>query len=170
MVVGDVTSHKPQPTNHGRCTLPPVRVYLAAAMTNASRDPSAIQALVEHLESQGHEVPTRHVADEAGREDDAAISDGDLARRDLAWLADCHALVAEVSAPSHGVGIEVATAVALGIPVLLLYRAGTMVSRLLLGLAGTEAVAYADIPGANALLLGFLSRVGAAPRVVSRGG
>src|SRR5271157_3987233 len=136
-------------------------------MTNTSRDLSAIQCLVEHLESQGHVVPTRHVADQAGREDDAVITDSEVAQRDLAWLGGCDALVAEVSAPSHGVGIEVAAAAGLGIPVLLLYRAGTMVSRLLLGLGGTEAAAYADMADARALLSTFLSRLGASPQVVS---
>ncbi len=73
-------------------------------MTNPSRVLSIIQGLVNHLESRGHEVPTRQVADRAGREGDSRIPYGELARRDLAWLSGCDALVAEVSAPSHGVG------------------------------------------------------------------
>ena len=147
-----------------------MRVYLAAAMTNPARDLGVIQGLVDHLEAHGHEVPTRHVADRAGREDDTVITDGELARRDLAWLSGCNALVAEVSAPSHGVGIEVATAARLGIPALLLYRAGTPVSRLLLGLDGIQAGAYADLTGARSLVSEFLTHLEAATRTAGRGG
>ncbi|MFI5167526.1 MAG: nucleoside 2-deoxyribosyltransferase [Thermoanaerobaculales bacterium] len=139
-----------------------MRVYFAAAMTNPLRDLGAIQALVEHLESNGHDVPTRHVADAAGPEDDSVITDTDVARRDLAWLVGCDALVAEVSTPSHGVGIEVATAIARGLPVLLLHRAAARVSRLLLGLPGASVAAYASPADAAAALSTFLAEVEAA--------
>jgi hypothetical protein len=52
--------------------------------------------------------------------------------------------VAEVSTPSHGVGVEVAVAVAADKPALLAHRLGTTASRLLLGLRGVEAFAYTD--------------------------
>jgi hypothetical protein len=132
-------------------------------MTNPLRDLGAIQALVKQLESNGHDVPTRHVADAAGPEDGSMITDTDVARRDLAWLAGCDALVAEVSTPSHGVGIELATAIARGLPVLLLHRASARVSRLLLGLPGASAAAYASPADAAAALSTFLAEVEAAP-------
>ncbi|HUK12535.1 MAG TPA: nucleoside 2-deoxyribosyltransferase [Thermoanaerobaculaceae bacterium] len=145
-----------------------MRVYLAAAMTNASRDLATIRALVDHLESAGHEVPTRHVADAAGREPESAITHAEVARRDLAWVAGSDALVAEVSTPSHGVGVEVAAASARGVPTLLVHRAGVPVSRLLLGLPGIEVAAYADAAQARASVSRFLARVGAA-RPAARG-
>jgi hypothetical protein len=119
-----------------------MRIYLAAAMTNAGRDLDAIRTLLDCLEDDGHEVPTRHVASPLGREAEQDITDGVLARRDLDWVAGCDALIAEVSTPSHGVGVEVATAVACGKPVLLAYRRGLAISRLLLGLPGVEVLAY----------------------------
>jgi nucleoside 2-deoxyribosyltransferase len=137
----------------------PMRVYLAAAMTNATRNLDDIRALVELLHAQGHEVPTGHVADPSGREPEAEISDAELARRDLAWVASCDALVAEVSTPSHGVGIEVATALAHGCPVLLLHRAGARLSRLLLGLPGATTRAYASAADAAAAVSAFLATV-----------
>lgn len=139
-----------------------MRVYLAAAMTSADRDLPAIAALVAHLERCGHEVPTRHVADPGGRELDAALSDAELARRDLDWLAGCDALVAEVSTPSHGVGIEVMVAVQRLLPVLLLYRRGSRVSRLLLGLPFARAAMYDGSAEAAAAIDAFLARVAGA--------
>ncbi|HQT95124.1 MAG TPA: nucleoside 2-deoxyribosyltransferase, partial [Thermoanaerobaculaceae bacterium] len=121
-----------------------MRVYLAAAMTNGARDLGAIRALLASIEGEGHEVPTRHVADPRGREVEGEATDAEVAQRDLAWVMSCDALVAEVSTPSHGVGVEVATALQHGIPVLLLHRRDAVVSRLMLGLTGVESAAYSD--------------------------
>jgi hypothetical protein len=136
-----------------------MRIYLAAAMTHTGRDLGAIQALLQCLESEGHEVPTRHVSDPRGREVEGEISDVELARRDLGWVAGCDALVAEVSTPSHGVGVEVAAALAAGKRVLLAYRRGTVVSRLLLGLPEVEILAYANTSEACEGVRAFLARV-----------
>jgi hypothetical protein len=121
-----------------------MQIYLAAAMTHTGRDLGAIRMLLECLEADGHAVPSRHVADPLGRNVESEVADVEVARRDLSWVAGCDALVAEVSTPSHGVGVEVATAVAADKPVLLVYRRSTTVSRLLLGLPGVEVFAYTD--------------------------
>lgn len=136
-----------------------MRIYLAAAMTHTGRDLDAIRWLLDCLEADGHEVPTRHVADPRGREVEGEISEADLARRDLKWVADCNALVAEVSTPSHGVGVEVAAALTGNKPVLLAYRRGVPVSRLLLGLPGVEAFAYSGVDDVCSAVRRFLARV-----------
>ena len=135
-----------------------MQVYLAAAMTNPDRDLGTIRRFLAAIEERGHHVPTRHVADPGGKEADRALTDAELAQRDLAWVAASDALVAEVSAPSHGVGIEVAAALAAAPPVLLLRRAGAKVSRLLLGLPGVVAATYADSDEGCAAIGAFLDR------------
>jgi 2'-deoxynucleoside 5'-phosphate N-hydrolase len=136
-----------------------MRIYLAAAMTHSGRDLEAIRTLLDCLEADGHDVPTRHVADPLGREVEGELPDGEVARRDLAWVASCDALVAEVSTPSHGVGVEVAAALSGSKPVLLTYRRGATVSRLLLGLPGVEAVSYNDAGDVRQSVRHFLARV-----------
>jgi nucleoside 2-deoxyribosyltransferase len=138
-----------------------MRIYLAAAMTNPGRDLNAIRALLGCLEQDGHEVPTRHVASPLGREAERDISDAAVARRDLDWVAACDALIAEVSTPSHGVGVEVAAAVAGGKPVLLVYRHGVVVSRLLLGLPGAASLAYTNLAELRDGVKEFLARAAA---------
>ncbi len=135
-----------------------MRIYLAAAMTNGARDVGAIAAVLAAIEALGHEVPTRHVADPLGRAVEGPVTDAEVARRDLAWVAGSDALVAEVSTPSHGVGVEVAAALRGGLPVLLLHRRGVLVSRLLLGLDGVETAAYADAGEAALAVRLFLAR------------
>ena len=141
------------------CTLHAMRIYLAAAMTHAVRDLEAIRTLLDCLEADGHDVPTRHVADPLGRDVEGELPDAEVARRDLAWVAGCDALVAEVSTPSHGVGVEVAAALAAGRPVLLTYRQGVAVSRLLLGLPRVRAFAYNDTGDVCAAVRRFLAGV-----------
>jgi hypothetical protein len=139
-----------------------MRIYLAAAMTNAGRDLDAIRTIFACLKEDGHDVPTWHVADPLGREDDQAITDAELAHRDLEWVAGCDALVAEVSTPSHGVGVEVTAALAAGKPVLLAHRRGAPVSRLLLGMQRVEVLAYGGAADAREGVRRFLARL--APR------
>jgi hypothetical protein len=134
-----------------------MRVYLAAAITNESRSIPTLKALLGHLERCGHDVPTRHIVEEDARARDAHLTDAQLADRDLAWLAASAALVAEVSTPSHGVGVEVTAALQRGLPVLLLYRHGTRVSRLLLGLSGSRARSYGEVAEATAAIDEFLN-------------
>jgi hypothetical protein len=136
-----------------------MQIYLAAAMTSPDRDLGTIRRLLAAVEERGHHVPSRHVADPGGKQADRAFSDEELARRDLAWVAASDALVAEVSTPSHGVGIEVMAALARAIPVLLLRRAGAPVSRLLLGLPGVVAATYADVDEGCAAVGSFLDRI-----------
>jgi nucleoside 2-deoxyribosyltransferase len=138
-----------------------MNVYLAAAMTKPDNDLGVIAGLLACLEAEGHVVPTRHVARPHAREADACASDRALAERDLAWLRASDALVAEVTAPSHGVGIEVATAAQIALPTLVLFREGRPVSRLLTGLDGIESASYRDLDGACRTLRSFLVRVAA---------
>jgi 2'-deoxynucleoside 5'-phosphate N-hydrolase len=122
-----------------------MRVYLAGAMTNPDRDLATLQAILSSIEAAGYDVPTRHIAFPDGRDRDLSITDRELADRDLSWLAESDALIAEVSTPSHGVGIEVANALMRHLPVLLLVRRGLQVSRLLTGLVGLETRPYATV-------------------------
>jgi 2'-deoxynucleoside 5'-phosphate N-hydrolase len=133
-----------------------MRVYLAAAMTNADRDLEVIRALHDEVEARGHAILTPQVAAVDGIQQDAHLTDGDLARRDLALLASSHAVIAEVSTPSHGVGIEVMVATREHIPVLLVHRRGVRVSRLLLGLPGTTCRDYAELHEARAITTAYL--------------
>ncbi|MGQ9495629.1 MAG: nucleoside 2-deoxyribosyltransferase [Thermoanaerobaculaceae bacterium] len=137
-----------------------MRVYLAAAMTSPNRELSTVQSLARALETLGLEVLTKHVAHPMGKERDRNLTDHELAKRDLNWLGQAHCLVAEVSTPSHGVGIEVMAAVQRGLPVLLLAREKNAVSRLLRGLPGVRFSWYRDGDDAVRIMMAFLQEVG----------
>lgn len=135
-----------------------MRVYLACAMTNPERDIASVAELLRALTNAGHEVLTPHVIGEVEHSPDGVLSDAQLAARDLQWLEQADCLIAEVSTPSHGVGIEVATALRLGKPVLAVARRDARVSRLLAGLPGLTLARYSNASEAIEAVYRFLAR------------
>ena len=77
--------------------------------------------LIQYLGRYGR-VLTEHVGDPALAEEGESISDTEIYERDMSWLGQSHALVAEISIASFGVGYEVGWAESRGKRVLLLYR------------------------------------------------
>lgn len=110
-----------------------MNVYFSCSLTGGRRDQDVYAAIVQHLLSRGHAVPTAHLADPDVMDLERVVNPRDVFRRDVAWIRACHALIAEVSTPSHGVGYEIALALSLGKPVLCCYRDGTQVSKMITG-------------------------------------
>ena len=115
-----------------------MKIYFAGSIRGGRNDAEIYLQLVAELEKYG-EVLTEHVAT-VGEEQ---LSDGEIFVRDLEWLMNCDAVVAEVTTPSLGVGYEVGVAQSLGIPVLCLYRPSPQ-RRLSAMLAGNPGVHVAD--------------------------
>jgi nucleoside 2-deoxyribosyltransferase len=61
------------------------------------------------------------------------VDPAEVYERDIHWINACDAMIAEVSTPSHGVGYELAYALGLGKPVLVCYRDGATVSKMITG-------------------------------------
>jgi hypothetical protein len=110
-----------------------MKIYFCGAILGGRQNAGIYAVIVDHLEAAGHDVLTKHVA----RPDVLASESGVTARqvyeRDMAWLAECEAVVAEVTTPSLGVGYELATALRLGKPTLCLFRQGAAVTKMITG-------------------------------------
>jgi nucleoside-diphosphate-sugar epimerase len=65
------------------------------------------RAICERLQQHGHEVLTTHLLADNVDAAEARITEHQVFRRDLEWLASCDVLVAEASGSSYGVGFEV---------------------------------------------------------------
>jgi 2'-deoxynucleoside 5'-phosphate N-hydrolase len=138
--------------------MPPVKIYFAGSIRGGRNDAHVYQSLIAFLSSFG-EVLTKHVGEisltEKGDDgpDDRYIHD-----RDMAWLSGCDLLVAEVSAPSLGVGYELGCAVALKKPILCLYRSQSErpLSAMVAGSPGIKTAEYDSIDEAKEILAGFL--------------
>ena len=110
-----------------------MNIYFACSITGGREFESAYQAIVHALTENGHEVPTAHLAEPGVAEAEAVISPHEVYARDVAWIRNCDALVAEVSVPSHGVGYEIGFALGLGKPVLAIFKEGRRVSKMIGG-------------------------------------
>lgn len=140
-----------------------MNIYFSCSITGGRQDQQVYQVMVETMLAAGHQVPTALLssADILTLEDRSSAAD--VYRRDVAWVRGCDVLVAEVSTPSHGVGYEIALALALGKPVLCCYQQGRRVSKMLLGndSPGLRLAAYDDPQEAAAAVMAFLSGVAA---------
>ena len=110
-----------------------MRVYFCGAIMGGRENLPAYQHIVARLQAAGHEVPTAHVADPAVLLHESRLSPQEVYQRDIGWIEESDAVVAEISTPSLGVGYEVCYAVQHSLPTLCLYRRGLPVSKMITG-------------------------------------
>jgi len=110
-----------------------MNIYFACSITGGREFESVYQAIVHALAEEGHEVPTAHLAGSGVTALEAIIDPQEVYARDVAWIRACDILIAEVSAPSHGVGYEIGFALGLGKPVLALFQEGRKISKMISG-------------------------------------
>jgi nucleoside 2-deoxyribosyltransferase len=139
-----------------------MNLYFSCSLTGGRSHEAIYSVIVDHLISQGHEVPTSHLAcPEVMRYEDS-VNPSDVYQRDITWIQSCDAVIAEVSTPSHGVGYEIAYALSLSKPVLCCYQLGIPVSKMLTGndSPGIVLNSYRDEAEALAIVDVFLADVG----------
>jgi nucleoside 2-deoxyribosyltransferase len=104
-------------------------------------------------------VPTAHLAEHGVVSLEAVIDPVEVYTRDTNWIQSSDVLIAEVSAPSHGVGYEIGYALGLGKPVLALYQEGRKVSKMISGNPdpNLRVEAYASPEQAVEIIRAFLS-------------
>src|SRR5512143_112265 len=110
-----------------------MNIYFACSITGGREFEAVYQDLTAALLSDGHEVPTAHLADSGVVQLEGVVSPADVYERDVTWIRAADALIAEVSVPSHGVGYEVGYALQAGKKVLCLSRQGRKVSKMITG-------------------------------------
>jgi len=110
-----------------------MKIYFSGSISGGRDHEAIYQLVVARLQAQGHHVLSAHVADPLALEAEKDLPPREVFERDTNWVKDCEAMIAEVSAPSLGVGYEVALAVQLGKPVLCVYRSGMRLSKMISG-------------------------------------
>lgn len=135
-----------------------MKIYFSCSLTGGRRDEAAYRLIVDQLQAMGHAVLTAHLAHPQVMQEERTVDPAEVYRRDVNWIEECQALVAEVSTPSHGVGYEIALALQRGKPVLCLYREGVPVSKMITGndSAGLELRGYRQEAEIPAILQGYL--------------
>jgi adenylate cyclase class IV len=131
----DPTEASPLPMAALMAPPPGRRVYFCGAIRGGRRLQPRYARLIAAMEADGWTVLTAHVGapDVLAQEARGAVSPAEIYRRDMAWLAEADIVVADVTIPSLGVGIELATALDRGVPVIALVEEGTSLSALVGG-------------------------------------
>ena len=110
-----------------------MKIYFSGSISGGREHEASYQHLVAHLQAQGHAVLSAHVADPIALERERDSVPREVFERDVKWVEECEAMIAEVSTPSLGVGYEYGLAVQLGKPVLCVYRSGLRMSKMITG-------------------------------------
>ena len=136
-----------------------MNIYFACSITGGRDFESVYQTITKTLAEDHHEVPTAHLAETGVTALEAIVDPLEVYSRDVAWIKASDVLIAEVSAPSHGVGYEIGFALGLGKRVLALYEDGRNVSKMISGNPDhhLSVVSYKSSDEAVALIRQFLS-------------
>jgi 2'-deoxynucleoside 5'-phosphate N-hydrolase len=138
-----------------------MKIYFSCSLTGGRTDEAAYGAIVDHLLAGGHDVLTAHLARPEVMDLEQVVEPGEVYQRDIEWIRECEALVAEVSTPSHGVGYEIAYALERAKPVLCCARRGARVSKMLTGNSapGFRLIIYREPQEALQAVDAFLASV-----------
>ena len=136
-----------------------MNIYFACSITGGRELESTYQQIVAALTTDGHEIPTSHLAQSEVMEQERALTPQHVYERDVNWIKNCDVMIAEVSVPSHGVGYEIAFALNIGKPVLCIYEQERRVSKMITGNPDPLLLvkSYANLEEAIALARAFPS-------------
>jgi nucleoside 2-deoxyribosyltransferase len=121
-----------------------MKIYFSGSIRGAPGDRELYRLLIRHLSTHGRVLTENSF--NLKTDDEYTADESQIWERDMNWIREADILIAEVTAPSHGVGYEIAFARGLGKSVLCLYRPeeGRKPSAMLLGDPMIEKREYAD--------------------------
>lgn len=133
-----------------------MKIYFSCSIRGVRPEPGTAEKLIDHMKRYGT-VLTEHIG-EITDPDEIGQADTEIFRRDVNWLVEADALVAEVTGPSIGVGYEIGIAETLGKPILCLFRVGNgrRLSAMVRGNDYLTVREYSSLAEAFSLIDGFL--------------
>ena len=136
-----------------------MKIYFAGSIKGGREDTSLYVQLIEHLKKYG-QVLTEHVANKGIYFPEENASDERIHDQDFAWLLESDVIIAEVTAPSLGVGYELGRAVELKKKILCLYRPqeGKRLSSMIAGSKGLTLKHYTELPEALNIIDKFFAK------------
>ena len=111
-----------------------MKIYFAGSIRGGRSDAALYHDIIEHIKEKDT-VLTEQVGDMSHSVKEGSFkNDGQIYAKDTAWLRECDMVIAECTAPSLGVGYELAYAERHNKPVHIFYRPGeTSLSAMLKG-------------------------------------
>ena len=136
-----------------------MKVYFSGSIRGGEPNRDWFQTLIRYISRHGRVLTENSFG--YSPEEEASFDDAWIYKRDVEWLREADAVVAEVSAPSLGVGYEIAKAEEWGKPLLLLYREqpGRKPSAMLNGNKALEMLVFTEEEDALKAVDSFLSPI-----------
>ncbi len=136
-----------------------MKIYFAGSIRGGRDYARTYFDLITHIQTQA-EVLTEHICGaDLSTHGEENLTDPEIYERDMNWLNACDAVIAEVSAPSLGVGYELGQAEAAGKPILCLFdeSGNTRLSAMLSGNPSMKIVRYSDLDEAKVAIDKFIA-------------
>jgi len=123
-----------------------MKIYFAGSITGGREDSNLYLEIIKLLKNYG-EVLTEHVGDINLTQLGEKLSEKEIYERDINWVKKSDVVVAEVTHPSFGVGIEIARATEFKKKVIGIYRQmeGKKLSAMISGCPGVKVFKYNQI-------------------------
>ncbi len=136
------------------------KVYFACSIRGGRDDADTYSDLVAVIKKYA-EVLTEVFADKELTTAGSAGPSGDIWSKDIRWIGQADALIAEVTKPSLGVGYEIARAEKMSKPVLCLFRpeGERKLSAMIDGSPGATVFEYIDMTSAEHAISTFLGQL-----------
>lgn len=133
------------------------KIYFACSIRGGRDDAEIYGELVSHIKTRAI-VLSEIFADNKLTPEGSSDPSDFIHTRDMSWVTEADAIIAEVTNPSLGVGYEIAKAEEMGKPVLALFRPqnGRKLSAMIEGSPLTDVVTYTDPKEASFAINGFL--------------
>lgn len=136
-----------------------MQIYFAGSI-RGGRDDGAIYAEIIQMLGDYGTVLTEHFGDAALTRAGESLPDREIHDRDIAWLRSADVIVAEVTAPSLGVGYEIGRAVEWGKRIICAYRPspGGRLSGMIAGCPGVSVHTYTQVSELRVLFERLIAR------------
>lgn len=136
------------------------KIYFACSIRGGRDDAETYAQLVRHIKTKA-EVLTEIFADGKLTASGMNLPSSEIWAKDIAWVKEADAVIAEVTNPSLGVGYEIAKAEEWNKPVLALFRddGSRKLSAMIGGAPGVTNQSYATLQEAFAAINVFLSEL-----------
>ncbi len=123
-----------------------MRVYATCPLTLEQEERPVLNTVKKILEGLGHEVRIAKPLEDPNQ----------IFELEMDALKNTDMLIAEVSVPSHGVGVEIAASWFLKFPCICMHKKGTKVSRFVRGFPNAKFLEYENEEDIRAKLPGLV--------------
>ncbi len=137
------------------------KVYFACSIRGGRNDQPVYEEIVSLIKTDAI-VLSEIFGDKSLTQDGHSnLSDRQIWVRDMAWLKEADAIVAEVTNPSLGVGYEIAKAEEMGKPILALHRIipGKRLSAMVAGSSKVKVAEYQNVAELKSTISNFLAKI-----------